>query len=552
MDGACAGQLRQSDSGSFWEQPAALLWVIIAVMNTHPHSFDIDALPNDIRSAFLREQTARQEAEARAERLEHLLLEFKRALYGKKSERLSADQLELAFEELEAAVCEAEAAKDNSPATSDASRQPRPSAKRNLGRLPKELPRVERIIEPDDIQCPCGCGAMARIGEDRSERLDMIPARFQVIATIRPKYACRTCQANVVQAPAPAHLIEGALPSEGVIAHVLVSKYADHLPLYRQAQIYSRSGLDLHRSTLAGWVGKAAFHLRPIVEAMEKDLKSSTKLFMDETTAPVLDPGRGKTKTGYLWALARDDRGWGGKDPPGVIFNYAPGRSGKHGEDFLVGFNGILQVDGYAGYKRLARPARTGGNPLVLAYCWAHARRKLFELTGSQIARDGLRQIGELYAIEAEIRGQSAAERLAMRQARCAPIVKQFAEWLTLQRGRVSPKSRLGEKLTYIANHWDGLQVFLKDGRVEIDSNAVENSIRPIALNRKNALFAGHDEGAKNWGMIASLIETCKMNHVNPFDYLKATLEALANGHPQARIDELMPWVFARTRYCAS
>ena len=520
-------------------------------MKPQPNSFDIEALPDEIRAAFLAERAARQAAEARADRLEHLVHEFQRALFGKKSEKLAADQLELTFEDLEAAINEAEtgieAAKDNSAAGSGGSDQAKKKARRNLGNLPKELARIEHVIEPDDIQCPCGCGEMVRIGEDRTERLDIIPARFQVIATIRPKYACRSCQGKVVQAPAPAHLIEGGLPSEGAIAQVLVSKYADHLPLYRQAQIYARGGLDLQRSTLAGWVGKAAFHLRPIVAAMAAELKSSTKLFMDETTAPVLDPGRGKTKTGYFWALSRDDRPWGGADPPCVIFNYAPGRGGAHGEGFLHGFNGILQVDGYAGYKRLSRKSRTGGEPIVLANCWGHARRKLFDLaekSGSEIAIAGLKQIAQLYWVEDEIRGKTAAERLAVRQERSAPLVAAFGIWLKQQRARVSPKSRTGEKLAYFANHWNGLQVFLTDGRVEMDSNPVENNIRPIALNRKNALFAGHDEGARNWGMIASLIETCKLNDVNPFDYLKTTLEALANGHPQSRINELMPWAF--------
>jgi len=540
-------------------------------MQTSQNDPDLDALPAAIKAAFLAERTARIEAEARADqleehkghlekqkdqleeyakRLEYLVLEFKRALYGRKSERLDPDQLALAFEDLEIAIGEAESARDSGGEESSSPSKPKRNAKRNLGHLPKELPRTEQVIEPDSIQCPCGCGEMKRIGEDRSERLDIIPAQFRVIVTIRPKYACRTCEGNVIQAPAPAHLIESALPSEGLIAHIIVSKFADHLPLYRQAQIYARGGLDLHRSTLAGWVGKAAFHLRPIVERMAENLKSSGKLFMDETTAPVLDPGRGKTKTGYLWAIARDDRGWGGSDPPGVLFNYAPGRGGKYAEEFLKGFNGILQVDGYAGYNRLTGNDRDGGQPVVLAYCWAHARRKLYDLAeknGSQIANEGLKQIAALYRIEAEFRGESPAKRLAARQERSAPILKAFGIWLKQQRARVSPKSRIGEKLAYIANHWDGLQLFLTDGCVEIDSNAVENTIRPIALNRKNALFAGHDEGGKNWGLFASLIETCKMNGINPFDYLKTTLEAVAHGHPQSRIDELMPWAFNKT-----
>ena len=268
---------------------------------------------------------------------------------------------------------------------------------------------------------------------------------------------------------------------------------------------------------------------------------------MDETRAPVLDPGRGRTKTGWLWALARDDRSWGGPDPPGVVYFYAPGRGGEHAERFLDGFDGILQVDGYAGYSRLAGPSRKGGAPLRLAYCWAHCRRRLREIhdsSGSEIAAEGLRRIAELYAIEADIRGSPPELRLAERQTRSAPLVEAFGEWLTQQRVRVSPKSRLGEKLAYIARHWDGLRIFLDDGRVEMDSNAVENSLRPVVLTRKNALFAGHDDGAAAWGRIASLIQTAKLNEVEPHAWLKATLEAIAAGHPNDRLDELLPWNF--------
>ena len=474
-------------------------------------------------------------------RLEHLIRELRGVVYGKKSEKLDPDQLQLAFEALEGALAEAEEAALASTAPASAPARKRPRAERNIGHLPESLPRIEQVIEPESTQCPCGCGEMVRIGEDRTERLDIVPAQLQVIVTVRPKYACRECEEGVTQASAPAHLIEGALPSEGAIAHVLVSKYADHCPLYRQAQIYARSGLDLHRSTLAGWVGKASFHLRPVVDRLAEHLKQSGKLFMDETRAPVLDPGRGKTKTGWLWALARDDRNWGGADPPGVVYFYAPGRGGEHAEGFLDGFEGILQVDGYAGYNRLSVPK----GQVRLAYCWSHARRRLresFDSTKSEIAAEGLRRIAEFYAIEAEIRGAAPERRLAERQARTAPLVEAFGVWLKEQRARLSAKSRLGEKLAYIARHWDGLRVFLDDGRVEMNSNSVENLIRPVALNRKNALFAGHDEGAAAWGRIASLIETAKLNGVEPYAYLKAILEAIAAGHPTSRIDELLPW----------
>jgi len=510
---------------------------------------DLSVLPPDYRAAFeaLQATAARVAAlEEINKRLEHLVAELNHVVHGKKSEKLSEDERQLAFEDLTIAVSETEEQKRQQTPDTDKPKRKR-VARRNRGNLPENLPRIEQVIEPDSLECSCGCGQMHKIGEDRTERLDIVPAQLRVIVTVRPKYACRTCTDGVTQAPAAAYLIEGGLPTEGAIAHVLVSKYADHLPLYRQSQILARSGINIHRGTLADWVGVAAFHLRPVVDRLAEHLKTSTKLFMDETTAPVLDPGRGCTKTGYLWALARDDRRWGGDDPPGVVYFYAPGRGGENAERFLTGFDGILQLDGYQGYNRLTRPSRKGGAPIRVAHCWAHARRKLkevFDRDASEIAAEGLRRIAEFYAVEADIRGIDAGQRLSARQARTAPLVTAFGDWLQQQRLRVSAKSRLGEKLSYIHNQWDGLQTFLHDGRVEIDSNNVENLIRPIALNRKNALFAGHDEGGKAWGRIASLIETAKINGIEPFAYLKATLEAIARGHPQSRIDELLPWNF--------
>ena len=524
-------------------------------MQAHPQAVDLKALPNAHRKLFEeqsatleREQADNEELRAQVElladsnrRLEHLVNELRRLIFHKKSEKLSIDDRQLAFEDLEGAVGEVEAATEpSSPASPPAGRR---RARRNIGQLPKHLERIERIVEPDSTECPCGCGEMVRIGEDRSERLDIEPAKLRVIVTVRPKYACRTCEQGVVQAAAPAHLIEGGLPTEGTLAQVLVSKYADHLPLYRLSQIYARSGVGLHRSTLAGWVGRASFHLAPVVDRLAWHLKRSGHLFMDETRAPVLDPGRGKTKTGYLWALARDQRPWAGPDPPGVVFFYAPGRGGRHAKGFLKGFEGKLHVDGYAGYNVVAVP----GKGVVRCFCWSHARRKLvevYESHRSKVAEEGLQRIAAMYAIEKEIRGEPPEVRLAVRQARTAPLVEDFGVWLRKQRARVSPKSRLGEKLAYIGNHWAGLKVFLTDGRVEMDNNAAENVIRPLALNRKNALFAGHDEGGAAWARIATLTETAKLNGVNPYAYLKSTLEAIANGHPASDIDQLLPWAF--------
>ena len=380
-------------------------------------TLDLSSLPSHVRDVLLAQQAiiraereareheralhaAMREAQAKLEdqnaelsaynaRLEYLVKEFRQALYAKRSEKLNPDQLDLLFEELETAIAQTRAEAE----TRDPPRHREP-AQRNIGRLPEHLPQIEHVIAPASTLCPCGCGEMAKIGEDRTKRLDIIPAQFRVIVTVRPKYACRTCEAGVVQALAPAHLIEGGLPTEALIAHVLVGKYADHLPLYRQAQIYARSGVDLDRSTLAGWVGKAGFHLAPLVDRLAERLKQSKTLFMDETRAPLLDPGRGRTKTGYLWALTRDERGWSGADPPGVVYFYGDGRSGDFAAEFLDGFTGTVQVDGYAGYKQLTREGRNGG-PIVLANCWAHARRKLkeiFDASGSPRSAAGSRR----------------------------------------------------------------------------------------------------------------------------------------------------------------
>ena len=418
------------------------------------------------------------------------------------------------------------------------------------GAVPPRIPDV-RVSVSWRLTCAFAatCGPTAPTGWGRvkpSPWLHIVPAQLQVIVTVRPKYACRKCEEGVTQAPAPAHLIEGGLPTEGMLAHVMVSKFADHLPLYRQAQIYARSGIDLHRSTLALWVGKGSFELRPVYECLKGELKTSDNLALDETTVRVLDPGRGKTKTGYMWTMARDERGWSGPDPPGVVYDYAPGRSGKYGEKLLEGFEGTVQVDGYPGHNRLRREDRPGG-ALTLAACWVHARRGLkevFDSNGSPIAKAGLKRIAQLYKIEDKIRGEAPATRQFVRWTESAPLVNAFGVWLDEQRSRVSPRSRLGEKLTYIANQWEGLLVFLYDGRVEMDSNFVENRIRPLKLTAKNALFASHDEGARSWGRIGSLIETCKMNGVEPYAWLKSTLEKIAAGHPQSRIHELLPWNF--------
>ena len=317
-----------------------------------------------------------------------------------------------------------------------------------------------------------------------------------------------------------------------------MSKYADHLPLYRQAKIYARQGIQLDRSTLADWVGRAAWYLRPIRDHILERLRRSERLFADETTAPVLEPGRKKTKTGQIWAYACDDRPWGGSDQPMVAYVYAADRKTERPEAHLQGFAGILQVDGYGAYAALARRHQQ----IRLAFCWAHVRRKFYELAeSSPVAADVLRRIASLYAIEDEIRGLSADERRDARDQRSRPIIGDLYRLLEARGRQVSAKSRLGEAIRYTLPRWDGLTRFLDDGRIDLDNNAVERAIRPLALNRKNALFAGSDEGGDNWAVIATLIENCKLTGINPHTWLTATLISLANGHPASRIDELLP-----------
>jgi transposase len=497
----------------------------------------IEALPddpNELKAMLLAER-------ARNERLVQIIKEMQRHRFGRRAETLPEDQMLLALEDVEQTQASDAAATESQsePARSEAARRRR----RNRGALPAHLPRIETIVDIDDKTCPCCKGELHRIGEDVSERLDVVPAQFRVLVTLRPKYACRACEEGVAQAPAPARLIEGGLPTEATVAHVLVSKYADHLPLYRQAQIYARQGINLDRSTLADWVGRAAWHLRPLHERLLEQIRASTKIFADETTAPVLDPGRGRTKTGQLWAYARDDRPFGGADPPIAVYVYAQNRKAEQPLAHLAGFAGVVQVDGYAGYRALAQR-----NSVHLAFCWSHVRRRFYELAAAgpaPIAAQALERIGALYAVEKDIRGRNPDERRAARQEKSRAIVDALEPWLRDKLALISQKTKLAEAIRYALSRWDGLTRFIDDGRIEIDSNVVERAIRPIALNRKNALFAGSDGGAENWAIVASLLETCKLNSVDPQAYMADVLTKIVNGHLASKLDELMPWAYA-------
>jgi transposase len=494
-----------------------------------------DALPDDpmmLKAMLLAERVQN-------ERLRQIIRDLQRHQFGRRAETLPEDQMLLGLEDVE------QTAASDAAGAEQAARQAGAAKRRaNRGALPAHLPRIETTIDLDDKTCLCCQGALHRIGEDRSERLDIVPAQFRVLVTIRPKYACRTCEDGVVQASAPARLIEGGLPTEATIAQVLVSKYADHLPLYRQAQIYARQSVNLDRSTLADWVGHAAWHLRPLHQRLLDKLKQRPKLFADETTLPVLDPGRGRTKTGQLWAYAADDRPWGGSDPPGVAYVYASDRKAERPITHLNGFKGVLQVDGYAGYRRLAERG-----DVQLAFCWVHVRRNFYKLATpgpAPIASEALQRIAALYAIEKDIRGLSAEERCLARQHKSRPLIDALEPWLRTKLGLISQKGKLAEAINYALSRWEGLTRFLDDGRIELDNNTVERSIRPITLNRKNALFAGSDGGADHWATIATLIETCKLNDIDPLSYLTDVLARIVNGHPNRDIDALLPWAYRK------
>jgi transposase len=478
------------------------------------------------------------------ERLQRLLRKLNRLQFGRRSERLPDGQLQLGLEELEQAI-----AQETAEAEGRDPRLRREGATRrraSRGALPAHLPRIEITLAPDDTSCPCCRAQMTVIGEDASERLDVTPAQYRVVVTRRPKFACRACDGGVLQSPAPPRLIEGGIPTEALVAHVAVARYADHQPLYRQAQMMARQGVPLDRSTLAFWMGYAAAEVAPVVARLRRMVLASARVFADETVVPVLDPGRGRTKQGYFWAIARDDRPWGGPDPPAVVYSYAPGRGQQHAQALLGHYRGILQCDGYAAYKQLVGSAGNDAG-LTLAFCWSHVRREFYDLAkaGAPIATEALSRIAAIYRIEAEIRGASAERRRAVRQEKSRPLVADMRAWFEAQLVKLPGRSPTANAIRYALNHWAGLERFLEDGRVELDSNSVERAMRPVVLSRKNSLFAGSNEGAASWAALASLVETCKLNHVNPQLYLTDLLTRLVNGWPQSRIDELMPWFWA-------
>ena len=510
------------------------------------------ALPHDIEA--LRAIIATQADELAAakaglvtktlevEKLKIQLARLRRLQFGRSSEKIAraAEQLELMLEELEAtAAVEAgvaapvEEAKEGIP------------PRRGRRPLPDHLPRTQ-IVHDSVCSCPACGGEMRKVGEDITEILDYVPGRFQVIRHVRPAYSCRTCE-SMVQAPMPSLPIERGLPSAGLLAHVLTAKYGDHLPLYRQAEIYAREGVDLDRALLAGWVGKTAALVRPLVAAVEGHVMGADRIHADDTPVPVLEPGRGKTRTGRLWVYLRDERPWGGPAPPAVAYRYSPDRRGEHPREHLGGFRGHLHADGYAGFGELYRGSGADPPAVTEVACWAHVRRKVYDVhaaTASPLAADALARIGGLFEVERTIVGIAPEERRRIRQARARPMLDDLAGFLDAALAKLSGKSELAGAIRYARARWTALTRYVDDGRLEISNNAAERAIRPLALGRKNWLFAGSDAGGERAAAIYTLIETAKLNGLDPEAYLRDLLGRIAD-HPINRICDLLPWNMA-------
>lgn len=518
------------------------------------------SLPGD--PAVLRQMPLAAAAEIEWLRQQHLA---QHSRFGRRSEQLDDATLQQGMEDLEQSVAERAAGLEAVARPPGKTPEPHPPrsepAKRNRGALPAGLPRVEVTIDVADKTCPCCGGPLHRIGDDRAEMLDYVPAHFQVRVICRPRYACRACTDGVVQAPAPERpsrptawrgisplrgLIDGGMASETLLAHVLINKYSDHLPLYRQAQIFARQGITLDRSTLCNWVGRACWWLEPLHALMLKTVLASPQVFADDTPLPVLDPGRGRTKTGRLWCYAVDNRPWCGPGHPAAVYPYSEDRKSEHPAGHLKRFCGLLQVDGYTGFGRLVSEAIETAPQL--AFCWAHTRRKFFDIhtaNPSPIAAEALQRIAELYAIEADIRGRPAEERRQARQSRSRQLVEAMHAWLTEHLECISGRSTLAEAIRYAQRHWKRLVLFLDDGRLELDTNIVERAIRPVTMGRKNALFAGADSGARHWAVVASLIQTAKLNDVEPLAWLTDVLQRIVSGRTKRNeLDTLLPWTW--------
>jgi transposase len=483
------------------------------------------------------DQVAGLEAQlnTRAAEIEHLKLwisKLRRMQFGRKSEKLDhqIEQLELQLADLQAD--EGEVVK----AIPETDRAPRNKPVRKP--LPDHLPRDEKVHLPTADACPSCGGGLRFLGEDVAEQLEYVPASFRVIRHVRPKLACSCCDA-IVQAPAPSRPIERGIAGPGLLAHVLVAKVADHLPLYRQSVIYAREGVDLDRALLARWVGAASALLRPLVDAIRRHVLAATKLHADDTPIPVLAPGNGKTKTSRLWTYVRDDRPSGDTAPAAVWFAYSPDRKGIRPQTHLAGFRGVLQADAYAGFNALYE-----SGAIQEAACWAHARRKFYDLHEAQpsaLTTEALRRIAELYVIEVDIRGKPPDQRRQARQTKAKPLLDDLEHWLRAALEKLSRKSDTSAAILYSLKLWPALTRYCDDGAIDIDNSAAERALRGVAIGRRNYLFAGADSGGERAAAIYSLIGTAKLNGVDAEAWLRYVLARIAD-HPVNRVDELLPW----------
>lgn len=474
---------------------------------------------------------------ARAEiaRLKFQLARYRRAEFGRSSEKLARDteQLELALETLETDRAERLATASQAVAAVVEAEAQKPARRP----LPEHLPR-EDLRHPAPCTCPSCGGALRKIGDEVTETLDYVPGRFKVIRHIRPKLSCRACD-TVVAAPVPDHAIARGRAGAGLLAHIVVSKYDDHLPLYRQAEIFARDGVSLETSTLSGWVGATAAALKPLVDALATDVLAGDTLHVDDTPVPVLAPGTGKTKTGRLWTYVRDERPFAGSRPPAALFFYSPDRKGEHPRAHLREFRGVIHADGYAGFNELF----VGGR-IVEAGCWAHVRRKFFDVhgaTGSPTATEALDRIAQLYAVEKTINGSPPDRRQQRRQLQSQPIAEALAAWADSTVRQLSRKSELYAAFRYMRARWTALVRCFDDGRLALDNNPAERALRCVAIGRKNYLFAGSDAGGRRAAAIYSLIESAKLNALNPQHYIADVLARIAD-HPARRLAELLPW----------
>ncbi len=506
---------------------------------------DLDALdPATLKAMFLLQQSELLSHKAQIEHLQLLIAKLRRMQFGRSSEKIGhrIEQLELQLEELEAAATpEPASAEAPTEPTSIAESVAEDKTPRRRKPLPSHLPRVTHTHLPKEENCTkCG-GAFRKLGEDVSELLEYIPASFKVIRHVRPRLCCPGCE-RVVQAPAPTRPIEHSYAGAGLLAHVLTAKFCNHLPLYRQSEIYAREGVELDRSTLAKWVGGASALLQPLVEALRRYVISAGKLHGDDTPVPVLAPGTGKTKTGRLWTYVRDDPPSGSTQPPAVWFAYSPDRRGEHPQQHLKNFKGVLQADAYAGFNKLYEDGAIQQAP-----CLAHIRRKFYDLIEAQrspVATEAVRRIGELYAIEREIRGRSPDLRQQVRQARARPLLDSMRNWMQQSLASLSRKSDVAAAIRYALTLWDALSRYVDDGVIEIDNSAAERSLRVVALGRKNYLFAGSDRGSERAAAFYALIGSATLNGLDPEAYLRHVLTHIAE-HPISSIEELLPWHLA-------